>query len=179
MAKDRGKIHTICECALFSALICVLSPFVVPIGPVPVSLSLFAVMFTGSVLSVRKSMVAVVVYILAGSVGIPVFAGFQGGFSQLLSPTGGYIWSYFAVALVVSACAKKGLWVHLTGGFLSLVVCYVSGTLWYMFLTDTRSLVTVLTICVIPFVPFDIIKTFAAIVLGRKVKHTLIKQNLL
>ncbi len=179
MIKGRNKIHTITECALFSALICVLSPFVIPLGPVPFSLSLFAVMLTATVLTFKKSFIAVAVYIFAGCVGIPVFSGFQGGFSYLMGPTGGYIWSYLLVCSIISLSGKWSLGMRVVSAFVSLAVCYLAGTVQYMLVTGTYSLYGALLLCVVPFVAFDIVKLIGALILGTRIRNILIKQNLL
>lgn len=179
MVKQRKKIHTITECALFSAIICVLSPFVIPLGPIPFSLSLFAVMFTAMVLPCKKATASVIVYILAGASGVPVFSGFQGGVNILLGPTGGYIWSYVIVVTVISLSGKMHLSWRLVFSFVSLVICYLCGTAQYAIVTETESIWTSLIICVIPFIPLDIIKTAFAVFLGGRVKNILAQQNLI
>ena len=96
--KTKSKLSSMLQCSLFAALLCVLSPLTIPVGAVPVSLGIFAVLLCSSVLGMRRSLVAVLVYIALGAVGLPVFAGWQGGFGVLAGPTGGYIWSYIPVS---------------------------------------------------------------------------------
>ena len=73
--KRKYNINSMLQCSLFAALLCVLSPMTLPVGVVPVSLGIFAVIMCASVLDVKKSLVAVVLYILLGTLGLPVFAG--------------------------------------------------------------------------------------------------------
>lgn len=87
--KTKSKLSSMLQCSLFAALLCVLSPLTIPVGAVPVSLGIFAVLLCSSVLGMRRSLVAVLVYIALGAVGLPVFAGWQGGFGVLAGPTGG------------------------------------------------------------------------------------------
>ena len=89
--KDK-KIRMLVFTALFAALIVVFAQLQIPMpGLVPISLATFGVMMCGLVLGWRWGALAVAVYILLGAVGVPVFAGFKGGVSALLGPTGGYI----------------------------------------------------------------------------------------
>ena len=99
---SKRKIHFMTESAVLAAVICILSPITVPIGPIPVTLGLFAVMLTGVVLEAKKSLAAVLVFVLLGLCGLPVFSGAKGGFSVFAGPTGGYIWSYFLSAFLIS-----------------------------------------------------------------------------
>ena len=179
MTKGRNKIHTITECGLFSALICVFSPFVVPIGAVPVTLSLFAVFLTGCVLPAKKAVLAVCIYILLGAAGVPVFAGFQGGLNPLLNISGGFIWSYIPVAAVVSQSRGRSFFKRLLLSFFALIICYTLGCGQYMLVSGTKSVAGAVMLCVAPFVVFDAIKAAVACILGNKIRTVLKKQNLL
>ena len=95
------KVKTMVICAIFAAILCVFSVLTIPIGPVPISMGILGVMLTAIILGPKKGTIAVIVYILLGAVGLPIFSGFKGGFQVLLGPTGGYIWSYIIVALFI------------------------------------------------------------------------------
>ena len=82
--KESGiSVKTITETAIMAALICVLGPLSVPVGPVPVSLAPFAIFLTVCVLGEKKGTAAVLIYLLLGLVGLPVFSGFTGGPQKL------------------------------------------------------------------------------------------------
>ena len=166
------------RCALFAALICVLSPFSIPIGPIPITLSLFAVMLCGVVLDWKSAGAAVLVYLLLGLIGIPVFSGGKGGLSVIIGPTGGYIWAYLPMAVIISIFARKGSYVR--SGIvcaLSLLICYCLGTLQFC-LVANYTVGAALAVCVWPFVPFDIIKAICAALLGVKLRTiSAVKQN--
>ncbi len=173
MAKDKSKIHTITECGLFTALICVLSPIVIPLGPVPFSLSLFVVALAASIADWKESLISVGVFILLGLVGLPVFSGFQGGISALMGPTGGFILSYIPVAALVALSGRRGIAVKILFSALALLVCYLLGTIWYMVLTGISNIRYAVSVCVLPFVPFDILKFALAAFLGDRIKSKL------
>lgn len=165
MAKSKGIII----CALFAAIISITAPISVPLGGVPVTLSLFTVALTAFFAGSKKAVVAVMVYMLAGSVGLPVFSGFRGGLGTIMSPTGGFILSYVLVAAIlgIRTKTKKGLVIAITS---ALFVCYALGTMWYMFVSNT-SAVTALAVCVVPFVVLDVIKLYGAYVIAKNMRR--------
>lgn len=158
---------------VFAAVIAVFAVMTIPIGEVPITLGLFGVMLTAVVLGAKRGTISVLVYILIGAVGLPVFSGFKGGFSVIAGPTGGYISSYILVALMIGAAsnisAKRTGMLRMAICFASclagIAVCYFLGTVQYMAISG-NDLTASLGICVMPFIPFDIIKGIAASVIG-------------
>ncbi len=151
-------------CALFTALIVILSQLQAPIGPVPVSLATLGVMLSGLLLGWRYGALAVGAYILLGAVGVPVFAGFQGGAGRLLGPTGGYIVGYLFYAMISGLSLprlQERFWGRCVLLLWGTAVCYVLGTAWFV-QTSGRTLGESLTLCVIPFLPGDAAKILLA-----------------
>lgn len=161
------KTQKMVSTALMAALLAVLSPFVIPIGLVPITLALFAVFLTGTLLPPLYAVASIAVYLLIGFVGAPVFSGFIGGPQVLLGPTGGYLFGYFIIALAVSLSIRisKKWWVWAAGALLGLAGCYLVGTLWFMLMMHSAFL-PALTACVVPFIIPDVIKAGAALSLG-------------
>lgn len=146
--------------AVFAALICVAAPFSIQVGPIPITLATFAIYFTGAVFGAKRGTIAVIVYILLGAVGLPVFSNFNGGFAALLGPTGGYIIGYIPLVLITgifSDMNTKKHWTMIVGMLLGTVALYTFGTAWFMILTG-KDLGTALTLCALPFIPGDGIK---------------------
>ena len=95
-------VKTIVLCAMFAALCCATAPISIPLpGGVPITLQTAAVFLAALLLGPLYGFVAVLVYVLLGAVGLPVFAGGKAGFSVLLGPTGGYIFGFMASAFVI------------------------------------------------------------------------------
>ena len=164
--------------AIFAAFLCVFSILSVPFGAVPVSLGLFAVFLTGIILGKKLGFISVLIYILLGASGLPVFSGFRGGFSALLGPTGGYIMAYLIIAPVMGKAAygceknvKSFLRLMVAGG-LSLLILYIFGTWWYALVTKA-SLGAAVKICIVPFVLFDVVKLIFSVVVGINLKNRL------
>lgn len=169
----------ITQSAVFAALICIMSVITVPASPVPLTLGLFAIMLTPIVLGAKKGVLSVLIYIFAGALGLPVFSGFQGGLQILAGPTGGYIISYIFTALLIGIVSdrtktfdKKAFITLFFSCILGLLISYAFGTLHYQAITSA-SPKTALVQCFLIFLPFDIIKTLAAAVIGLDVRHRL------
>ena len=162
-------------CALCCALLCVCSQLQIPLPPVPLSLSLLAVHLAGALLGSRAGSASVAAYVLLGAAGVPVFAGFAGGVSVLLGPTGGFLAGYMLCAWLVGrlterlGLSRRSLLLSMAAGTLA---CYALGTAWFMLVTNTN-LVGSLTVCVLPFIPGDLIKTFLSALLVRRLQKPL------
>ncbi len=153
--------------ALMAAVLCILGPLTVPIGPVPVSLctlglylSLYAVAWPLPVLSCA-------VYLLLGLVGLPVFSGFAGGAARLMGPTGGYLIGYLPMVLLAGLLLRRFRqpWQQVLAMVLGTAVLYAFGTAWYCVQAHSP-LGAALAVCVAPFIPFDLVKIILAAVLG-------------
>ena len=88
----------LCFCAIGAALIAVCAWISIP-AEVPFTLQTFAIFAVCGLLGGRRGTVSVLVYLLLGAVGLPVFSGFRGGLGALLGTTGGYILGFLALAL--------------------------------------------------------------------------------
>lgn len=166
-------------CGLFAAVISVFSLITIPTGIIPVSFGLFGVMLSSAVLDTKTSVTAVLIYILIGAAGIPVFSGFKGGLSVLIGPTGGYITSYIFAALIISTCAGRisgGKYRQIIGTIAACLagtaVCYAVGTAHFM-LVQPSDIKTALGLCVFPFIPFDAVKTVLAAFISYHVRRLL------
>ena len=165
------KVRDITMTALFAALLCVCAPWSVPVGPVPISLATFAVYLAAAVLGWKRGSIAVLVYVLLGAVGVPVFSGFSGGVQKLVSLTGGYIVGYIPCALLTGLFADRfgKVWAYALGMVAGTVVLYALGTGWFIFLAEC-TLGYALTMCVVPFLIGDAIKIACATLLTVKLR---------
>ena len=116
--------------------------------------------------------IAIIVYILLGAVGVPVFVGFNAGLGALAGPTGGYIIGYLPSVIVFALLYRhdgkttKSFILAIIRGLPAMTVCYVTGTFWFMFTTGV-GLIESLIMCVIPFIPGDVLKIAAAVAICR------------
>lgn len=159
--------------ALCTSLIAVCAWVTVP-SAVPFTLQTFAVFLTLGLLGGKRGTIAVLCYILLGAFGVPVFSSFRGGIGVLSGVTGGYIVGFLFSALVywgIAALTKnKFLWKGVAF-FVGLIVCYAFGTAWFVFVKGRTGspvdFVGALTLCVVPFIAFDVAKLFLALFLTR------------
>ena len=161
-------------CALCAAILCVMAPFSIPIGPVPLSLATFAVLFAAFFLGGRWGAAAVGIYLLLGAVGVPVFSGFTGGLQKLIGPTGGYLVGYLPMAFIAGGLytlwgkkqsGTKRFLLMVLAALIGTAVLYALGTAWFCHVMQ-RTVWEALGLCVIPFLPGDMAKTAAAAVLA-------------
>ena len=165
--------------ALGAVLISVCSWISIP-TTVPFTLQTFAVFFVLSALGGRRGTAAIIVYVLLGAVGIPVFAQFTSGIGSLLGSTGGYIVGFVFMGLVywpIIHFFGKKLWTEILAMVIGLAVCYAFGTAWFMIVyAQTNGAVDlglVLAWCVIPFVVPDLIKLGLALTLAWRLSPVL------
>lgn len=163
--------------AVCTALMAVCAWISIP-TTVPFTLQTLGVFLSVGLLGGRRGSLAVLVYLLLGTVGAPVFAGFTGGVGALVGTTGGYILGFLLCALTmwaVEAALGKSLPVLGLSMVLGLAVCYLFGTAWFMVVYAQNSgpvgLWTVLGWCVIPFIGPDLIKIALALVLSARLRR--------
>ncbi len=166
---EKVKIRDLTLIALFSALLCIISSFSVPIGPVGITLATFGIYLSGAVLGWKRAGAAVAVYLLLGLVGLPVFSGFMGGVQRLAGPTGGYLVGYILCAVITGLLSEKigKAWGAALGMVLGTVALYAFGTAWFCIMSGS-GLLSALSVCVIPFLPGDALKIALAAVLGSR-----------
>lgn len=179
--KQRLTIQQITIMALMAALICILAPNSVPIGPVPISLTNLVVYFSVFILGAFYGSGSYLIYMLLGLVGLPVFSGYQGGLGKLAGPTGGYIIGLFIMAIIGGIFIELGhrnLIITIVGWIIATAVDYTFGTAWYVKLTG-NTLKHALEVCVYPFILIDLVKIVLATLLGKAVYTALKKAGLL
>lgn len=162
--------------ALMAVIIAVCSWISIP-TTVPFTLQTFGVFMAVGLLGGKKGTISVLVYILLGAVGVPVFAGFSGGIGVLFGTTGGYIVGFLLSGLVywaMTAAFGEKLPIMIIAMVLGLIVCYAFGTAWFMIVyaknTAPIGLMTALGWCVFPFIIPDCIKIALAVVLTKQLK---------
>ena len=172
MPNKKKKISTrqMTIIALMTAVTCILGPLsiLLPFSPVPISFTNLAIYFSVFVLGTYSATVSYLVYLLIGMVGLPVFSGFSGGFGKLAGPTGGYLVGFIFMALIAGFFVDRfqgNRVMQAVGMILGTVVAYIFGTAW-LCVQANLSFGAGLAAGVIPYVPGDLIKIAAALVVG-------------
>ena len=94
-------------CALFAAFCTVCSQLTIPIQPVPITLGTFAVLLAGGFLGSRYGLMSIVIYLLLGAAGVPVFSMMRSGVSVIAGPAGGFIIGFAVMAFVTGLISEK------------------------------------------------------------------------
>ena len=162
-----ASIHRLVWTGLLASLTAVGAAIAVPLGPlspVPVTLQGLFVLLCGLILGARGGSIAILLYMAAGCLGLPVFAGGKAGLAVFLGPTGGFLLGFLAQAFFAGLGggkpAKPFRWVLLCC-LMGTSIMLAMGALRLMFVMDV-SLAKALAVGVTPFLPGDILKCLAA-----------------
>lgn len=166
---------------LFVALCAVCAWISIPLPPpmAAVTLQTFAIFTTIGILGFRDGVISVIVYIILGAVGVPVFSKMTGGPGILLGTTGGYIIGFIISAIAVGLITRKfgkKIYVLAVAMVIGLVLCYAFGTAWFIIVyTKTKGAIgigTALAWCVTPYIIPDLVKIALAITVIKAVDRT-------
>ena len=169
------KIRNMILCGLFAALLALCAWISLPAAGVIFTLQTFGIALTLLLLGGKRGTIAVVVYLLLGIVGLPVFTGFQGGLGTLLNVTGGYIVGFLAWALlywlITTVAPQKKILAMVAG----LLICYGFGTFWFYTLYlqggSAMGLGAFLLKCLVPYLLPDAAKLSLAFLLATRLKR--------
>lgn len=179
-SKPNFSTRQLAVIGVMTAVTCILAPFSLPIGPVPVSLTNLAIYFSLYVLGTKFGCVSYVIYLLIGFIGVPVFSGFTSGPDKLLGPTGGYLIGFLPMALIAGLLIDKFIsnrTICLLGMICGTIVAYAFGTVWlaYQASLDWKA---ALMAGVIPFIPGDLAKIILAMIAGPQIRKQLARAGL-
>ena len=152
------SVKTMTMCAIMAALMCILGPMSIPIGAVPISFTNLVIYLTVYLLGAKKGCISYLIYMLLGVVGLPVFSGYTGGI-VLEKTNRNIVWSF--VGMVAGTA-----------------IAYLFGTVWFVIQAQC-TVGYALSVCVMPFIPFDLLKMVIAIALGKVVFIALKRSSLL
>lgn len=174
-------VRTMSLTGLMTAVICVMGPFSVPVGPVPITLANFAIYLAAALLGWQYGTVSCFLYLLIGLAGVPVLSGFSGGPGKLLGPTGGYMIGYLFMALLTGYFTGRFPGRKFMSGLgmaLGTLICYIIGTGW-LAVQAGMDFAAALGAGVLPFIPGDALKIVLAVILGGEIKKRLLKTGYL
>lgn len=190
MTGDRKNTARPIFIVLFAALIssgCFIS---IPLpGGVPITLQNMAAILSALVLGGLGGFISVILFLFAGLIGLPVFSGGRGGIAVIIGPTGGFLIGYAFGALAAGLIAgkanvdggkrqgKKGAMLAtvrlLAASCTGFIIILLFGTVRFMLMTG-RPLIETLFICVLPFLPGDIIKIILAALAAGRVRNMIV-----
>jgi biotin transport system substrate-specific component len=177
--QTKNPLRMMVYASLLAALTAASALFSIQIGDIPVILYNFFILLMGLLLGARWGTASIAVYLLAGSLGLPVFAGGKGGLAILLGPTGGYLIGFLPAVFIIGFISEKfsqRLLPDILGLLCGTIVIYAFGVVQLKIVLDKTWMVS-LAIGFFPFIIFDVIKLVAAAVTAKAIRP-IIQNNL-
>ena len=175
-ASSRLSVRDLCYIAIGAALIAVCAWLSIPFT-VPFTLQSFAVCLLPALLGWKRGTLSVLIYMLLGAAGLPVFAGFKAGLGVLLGVTGGYIVGFLLTALCIGLVAERfpdPMLPLIAAMAVGMLLCYACGTAWFVVVYTKNSgpigVLGALNLCVFPFLLPDAAKLLLAAVLAKRLR---------
>lgn len=181
MTDNKGpfSVYNLVLIAIFVVLITVCTWITIPVGSIPFTLQTFAVFVTGGLLGAKRGTIAVIVYILLGIIGVPVFSAFSSGIVKFIpntetGMTGGYIIGFVFTTIIIGVFKNKASGKDTkskailigAGMVVGDIVCLAFGTIWFWLFNPMHlGLVASITSCVVPFIIPEIVKIIVALIL--------------
>lgn len=149
----------------------------IPISMVEITLQVLVTFLAGLYLGPLWGGISLALYLTAGALGAPVFAAATAGTGVLLGPSGGYLFGFFLAAILIGAIVHRRLSPRdpaaastpvLVGALVvGLVVIYALGAAWLGWVQQIGP-IEAITLGVVPFVPFDLLKLAAAVAIVKR-----------
>lgn len=169
--------------AMLTAMLCVASLIAIPVGiGIPITFQVFFWLFIPALLKAYRGFLSLLLYVVIGLIGVPVFAGGTGGVQAVVSPSFGFLLGSLAVALYIGNIARQQL--PLLSMILHMIVAifilYGFGILYQYFIFNvvaksggSTTLISLIIANVSTFLPLDILKAIlAGVVYNRLTRHT-------
>lgn len=172
MDASTQKLKLMVYSSIMASLMAVGAYIAIPVGPVPIVLQNLFVMLAALLLGGRWGFISVCVYLLAGAVGLPVFAGGTGGLGKFVGPTGGYLIGFAAAAFIIGTLSEKGkgsVLVDVCAMVLGTIVIYAVGVSWLKVVTG-MTFSKAIAVGMLPFLLGDALKIVAAVPIARALR---------
>ena len=174
--QTKRKVKNMALCGMCAAVLILCAWISFPVGDVAITLQTFGIFLCLGVLGGKLGSLVILVYLLLGAVGVPVFSGFRGGLGALLGASGGYLTGFLACGLVywlITSLLPKG---QIVGLVIGLLTCYCIGSLWYykFYLTAGGSgTLGIILLQNLLFLPADLLKLILARYLTKRILQKL------
>ncbi len=169
----RIKTKDIVFCGIATALMCALCPLALPVSGIPITLATLIIYIIAGIGKPLNSIICIFLYISAGCVGLPVLSGYTGGIAHIFGPSGGFILGYIPLVITVSLL-NKSIDKYIIGMVAGTVLLYLCGYIGYT-LNTNGSVERVFSVCILPFIPGDILKIVFASTITPKIKRIICK----
>lgn len=165
------RTKTITKLTLMVAFLIVASYITIPLPFTAAAINgqTFAINLIALMLTPAESAITIVVYLLLGFIGLPVFSGGTSGITRIFGPTGGYYFGYLAAAILISFVKGKKYSFprYLTSTVVvGMPIIYLIGGAWMMVVSGLSFQAMFLS-AVLPFIPLDLVKCAAASIVAK------------
>lgn len=164
---------------MFAVLLAICSWISIP-TIIPFTLQTFGVFLALLVLGGKRGTSAIFIYLLLGSIGIPVFSHFGAGLGYLLGNTGGFALGFLLIGLTAclfEKCFGKQSFVTILSLLLGLILCYAFGCFWFVYISvsgnSAAGMGSIFSMCVLPFIIPDLCKLCLALMISKRLKPLL------
>lgn len=181
MTTEQLKLRSMIVTALFAAIICVLAQLIIPLPLVPITGQTLAIGLAATILGARYGTISVLLYLVIGASGVPVFAEFSGGISKLIGPTGGFLVGFIPGTFIMGYYMEKTSFTFknaMIANTIGMFIILAFGTTWLKISADlswTAAFAGGFT----PFIIVGLIKAALASWIGVLVRSRLVTAKLL
>ena len=171
--------------AIYIALLTIFSWISIP-SIVPFTLQTFMIFIIAYTLKLKSALCVVVIYLVLGIIGVPVFSSFNSGLSYFLGSTGGFLLGFIPMVVIINVLSiknnnetkVKNYIYQVLISLLGLIICYIMGLVWFMFIYKAPyTLSKALFAVIIPFIVPDIIKMVIAMIVSKRIKTIFYPNN--
>ena len=171
--KKKFSVQVMVLTALMAALLAVFSWISIPMpSGVPITLQTFGLALVGFVMGPFYGFTAVIVWLLLGAVGVPVFAHFGSGLGSFVGYTGGFLWGFPFMAMLCGFGKNRPLWQAILLGLAGLLLINITGAFQFMRVSGNTYWQSVLTV-VAPYIVKDIICVVLAAIISRQINRAI------
>ena len=176
MKKRALSIQDLCLVGTITSILIITAQISIPMPlGVPMTMQTFTVMLAGILLGPRKGTLTIIMYLLLGSIGLPVFSNFRGGLQCLMGPTGGFLWTFPIMSWLTGLGAKflpRRKDIFLLMLITVNIINLLCGTVFFSILQKIPFSAAIAT-CLLPFIPATILKMILATIAGTKIRKRL------
>lgn len=176
MKKRALSIQDLCLISVVTSILIIMAQISIPMPlGVPMTMQTFAVMLAGILLGPQKGTLTIIIYLLLGAIGLPVFSNFRGGLQCLIGPTGGFLFSFPIMALLTGFGAK-----YLSRRRIIFILTLISGNIInllcgtvFFSILQKIPFSAAATTCLLPFIPATLLKIILVAIVGPNIRKRL------
>ena len=165
----KRKTLDIVYCGIFATITAILAQISIPLpGGVPLTLQTFAVSLAGILLGSKKGFISILVYVLMGAIGLPVFSGFSAGIGAI----GGFILSFPIMSFIIGLICERtdNRILIFLAMILGSIPNYLLGAIQFSLVTSSN-MYNAFLVCVLPFILVGVIKAVLATIIGSMLRN--------